>query len=70
LLNSEQTKRLKKLNSESNLQHGRKLKLKDYHFLHFRDLLKKKLIPKPLPPNPKKEAKKDATEKAADALLK
>jgi hypothetical protein len=32
--------------------------------------LKKKLIPTPLPPNPKLEAKKDATEKAADALLK
>jgi hypothetical protein len=28
------------------------------------------LIPKALPPNPKKEAKKDATEKKADALLK
>jgi len=28
------------------------------------------LNPKPLPPNPKKEAKKDAVEKAADSLLK
>jgi hypothetical protein len=33
-------------------------------------IVKKKLIPKALPPNPKKEAKKDETEKKADALLK
>lgn len=33
-------------------------------------IVKKKLIPKALPPNPKKEAKKDATEKKADALLR
>jgi hypothetical protein len=38
LQNIRQTKKLKKLNLESNLQHGKKLKLKDYLFLHFLDL--------------------------------
>lgn len=33
-------------------------------------LMKKKIIPKALPLNPKKEAKKDEIEKQADALIR
>ena len=33
-------------------------------------ILKKKVVPTALPPNPKKEAKKDEVEKKADALIR
>jgi hypothetical protein len=41
LLNSKQTRKQRKLFSEKDLPHGRKLKLKDYHFLLYQELLRK-----------------------------